>query len=403
MSIFNKILLAHNYYNSSIPSGEAAVYALEKDLLLRRGHKVRFYERSNDELLGNRVVGAIKAGISNPYNISTFLEVQSIVKDFTPDIVHAHNLFPLISPAFFFGVGHRSPKVITLHNYRLFCSAATLMKGGEVCTRCLDQHSSKPALFHGCYRNSRLATVPVAASISLHRFLRTWERKVDAFIVLSEFQQTLMVSAGLPSEKVHIKPHFLPTPPQPTLFDERGSHGVFVGRLSNEKGIRTLVKAWRLWGAGAPELRIIGDGVLRAELEALSAGLPIRFLGQLPPEGARQEIDCAKMLILPSECIETFGLVILEAKAHGTAVIVSDEGPLPDFVQEGPTGWVFRARDSIHLERTLRQIWAQPAELQRLGQRGRIEFEKNYTEDKNYEVLLEIYDRARFNFRNSRP
>ena len=96
-------------------------------------------------------------------------------------------------------------------------------------------------------------------------------------------------------------------------------------------------------------------------------------------------------------------MVILEAKAHGTAVFVSDEGPLPDFVQEGPTGWVFRARDSIHLERTLRQIWAQPAELQRLGQRGRIEFEKNYTEDKNYEVLLEIYDRARFNFRNSRP
>lgn len=311
--------------------------------------------------------------------------------------MHVHNTFPLLSPAIFYAIGVRAARVLTLHNYRLFCPAAIPMRAGKVCTECLDRRSVWPALRHGCYRNSRLATVPVAFSVALHRRLGTWANQVDAFIALTDFQRERMIAAGLPAERVHVKPNFYPGAPPIVPWAARRPSVVFAGRLTAEKGVAALVRAWLLWGAAAPELRIVGDGGLRGELERLAATAPqvqIRFLGQLAAGAAQEEIAHARLLVLPSEWFEIFGLVILEAFAFGTPAAVSAIGPLPSIVQQGKNGVVFAPGDPQSLLAAVRAAWEKTGELERLAAGARRSFEALYTEDANYQMLLAIYAQA---------
>ena len=190
-------------------------------------------------------------------------------------------------------IGPRAARVLTLHNYWLFCPAAIALRNDRVCTDCLNRRSSWPALRYGCYRNSRLATLPLAFSVGLRRMLGTWTRHVDAFIALTDFQRDRMIAAGLPAELVHVKPNFYPGNPTPVPWADRRLSVVFAGRLTAEKGVMALVRAWLLWGAAAPELQIVGDGELRGDLERLAAtdpATPIRFLGALSSEAAQAEI-----------------------------------------------------------------------------------------------------------------
>ncbi len=320
--------------------------------------------------------------------------IQRKVLQFRPDVVHVHNTFPLISPAIFHAIGSSAAKVLTLHNYRLFCPAAIPARNCHVCTDCIDGQSTLPALIHGCYRHSRIATLPLATNVALHRAIGTWTHKVDAFIALTDFQKDLMVKAGLPAKRVHVKPNFYPGNPTPITWKERGEYAVFAGRLSQEKGIETLVRAWALWGADAPELRIVGDGPLRGNLEQLGGRLSISFLGQLPSEAAQTQIAGAKLLILPSECFEGFPMVVREAFAFGTPAAVSNIGPLPVIVSNKENGVVFAPADPQSLVHVVRTAWNSPGLLETLSQGARLSFEVNYTEQANYLTLMQIYAQA---------
>ena len=169
------------------------------------------------------------------------------LKLFSPDIVHIHNTFPLISPAIFYALDSRMPRVLTLHNYRLFCPAGLPLRSGNICTTCIERRNTLPSVIHGCYRDSSIATIPLAISVELHRSLGTWKNQVDRFITFSDFQMQKMISAGLPSEKIMIKPNFFPGNPVVVPWKNRGDYIVFVGRLSPEKGICNLVRAWKIW------------------------------------------------------------------------------------------------------------------------------------------------------------
>lgn len=386
-----KVLLAHNFYGSSAPSGENLVFEAEKELLRKHNHEVREFTRHSDEIRAQSVWGSAKGALATPWNPWMAHAMRKAVAEFQPAVVHAHNTFPLISPAIFSAIGQRAARVLTLHNYRLFCPAAIPMREGRVCTECLDLRSVAPALQHGCYRGSRVATVPLAASVALHRWLDTWNNHVDAFIVLSEFQRERVVLAGLNERKVHIKPNFLPGTPTSPSWDERPERVVFVGRLSVEKGLRTLLKAWAMWGKTAPQLRLIGDGPLREELQAQAAGLNVVFLGQLPAAAAQVEIKSSRLLVLPSECYETFGMVLAEAFGFGTPVAVSDLGPLPCIVKSNQNGLVFEATNASSLLEVVRSAWAHPDLLKKLGQGARLAFESHYNEETNYQSLMEIY------------
>ena len=392
-----KILCVHNYYGSSAPSGENVAFEAEARLLEGRGHEVTKFLRHSDDIRGRGFWGSLRGGLSVPWNPWSVEAMRREVERCQPDVVHVHNTFPLLSPAILRATGDRAARVLTLHNYRLFCAAAIPLRAGRACTECLKRKSSWPALRYGCYRGSRLATAPLALSISLHRCMGTWASRVDAFITLTPFQQRLMIEAGLPHDKVYVKPNFYPGSPQPVPWGQREKHVVFVGRLSVEKGVEDLVRAWLLWGESAPELRIIGEGPLRESLQNLASstsGVPIRFLGQVPPAEAENQIAHARMLVLPSICIEGFPMVIREAFAYGTPVAASEIGPLPSIVREEKEGAMFKPGNPEALLHKVRSLWTSPGMLQRLGDGARAAFDDKYNEDSNYKMLVEIYAAA---------
>jgi glycosyltransferase involved in cell wall biosynthesis len=389
-----KILLAHNFYGSSAPSGENQVFEAEKSLLIQHRHEVAELTRHSDEIRSTGVMGTLKGALATPYNPFMARAIQKKVEQFKPDVVHVHNTFPLISPAIFSAIGHTAARVLTLHNYRLLCPAAIPMRNGKVCTDCVDLRSVWPSIKHGCYRNSRIATLPLAANVALHRALGTWQNEVDAFIALTEFQCTTLIAAGLPGDKIYVKPNYFPGNPTVVPWLERGNYAVFAGRLSEEKAVATLVKAWMAWGPDAPELRIIGDGPLRGDLEKASARSSIRFLGQLPAGETIHQIAHARLQLLPSECFEGFPMVVREAFAVGTPSAVSNLGPLPSIVNHGINGVVFEAANPHSLLTTVRNTWQTPGLLEQLGLGARQSFETLYTEDINYACLMDIYQAA---------
>ncbi len=390
-----RLLLVHNFYGSRNPSGENVVFELELDLLLRHGHEVRTLVRHSDCLTGWGMLGTLAGALATPWNPLAARAVRREVEAFRPDVVHVHNTFPLLSPAIFPAVGNRAARVLTLHNYRLLCPAAIPLRAGKTCTECLDRRSVLPALRHGCYRGSRAATMPLALSVAIARAASVWRRHVDAFVALTEFQRDVMVSAGLPAERVFVKPNFCPGRPEARPWSARRPCAVFAGRLSEEKGVAHLIDAWAQWGAAAPELRVVGDGPLRSALEARARQAPsVRFLGQVGAVEAQEEIGTARLIVVPSICYEGLPLVLRDAFAFGTAAAVSEIGPLPALVSHGRAGLVFRPGDASALLATVRTAWETPGELERLSTAARRDFEERYGEDANHSLLVGIYERA---------
>lgn len=388
-----KILLVHNHYGTSAPSGENRVFELERDLLIRNGHEVETFERHSDDLRKRGKAGMIAGAAMTVWNPQTTHAMAEAVTRFHPDVVHAHNTFPMISPSVF-SAAQKAARVLTLHNYRLACPAAIPLRNGATCTDCIDQVSILPALRYGCYRNSRAATLPLALNVAFHRWRGTWQDDVERFIALTDFQRTTLARTGLPKDRIAVKPNFYPGVPKRIAFSDRSEHVVFAGRLSEEKGVGDLVDAWLAWGIGAPELRILGDGPLRAELEARAAGHPcIAFLGQVSAEIADREIGRARLLLLPSRCFEGFPMVLREAFALGTPVGTSDQGPLPDIASKAD-GIVFRTNDAKDLLAKVKGRWSDPDRLQSMSDASTAVFETNYSETVNYQQLMEIYETA---------
>lgn len=389
-----RILQVHNYYRTSAPSGENKVVDAERELLRRNGQTVETFFRHNDDLEAMGLAGAIAGAAATAWNPFPARAIRQDIARFDPDIVHAHNTFPQISPSIFRAIEGRAGRVITLHNYRLVCPAGIPMREGEVCTQCIDQRSAMPSLRYGCYRDSRAATLPLAANVMLHRALGTWRGHVDAFIVFTEFQREMMVKSGLPRALVHLKPNFFPGDPATIPFADRPEQVLFLGRLTQEKGVHTLIEAWRQWGEAAPRLRVAGDGALRRALEQRASGLPIDFLGQLEPDAAVREIAQARLVVVPSEWFEGFPMVLQEAFALGTPAAVSDIGPLPSLIGHGAMGTTFEPKNPASLRRAVEQLWRDQTGLAAKALASRRAFEELYTEAANFERLMEIYQTA---------
>jgi glycosyltransferase involved in cell wall biosynthesis len=389
-----RILMAHNRIASSAPTGENVVVDAERDLLRSRGHQVEMFERDNSQLRRRGALGAVHGAVASPWNPFAARALRRAVDAFKPHVVHVHNTFPLLSPAVFPALDRRVPRVLTLHNYAIFCAGGLPLREGAPCTLCLDRRSVGPALRFGCYRGSRVATAPRAAAVALHRWLGTWESQVEAFIVLTRFQRDRLVEAGLPAVRVHVKPNFFPGRPVAEPWAKRERYVVFVGRLTREKGAATLVEAWRLWGDAAPELRIVGDGADRPALEAAGLGTRVRFLGQLDTAETFRQIARSCLVVIPSIVWEGFPLVLREAFAFGTPAAVSDVGPLPSIVEDGRRGLIFRGGDAASLLNTVRGAWTSDGVLAELGRRGREAYEQEYTEEAGYAALLRVYRAA---------
>jgi glycosyltransferase involved in cell wall biosynthesis len=387
-----KIILVHNTYQKH--GGEDVVFAQERRMLERAGHSVVAYCRSNHEIGNVSGLGHIALAKRTVWSTGTRREFASLLDREDPDVVHVHNTFVFISPSIYSACRERDiPVVQTLHNFRLICPSAYLYRDGEICKECLDQ-SLWHSIRHKCYRHSTAASATVALMLTLHRYIKTWENSIKCYIALTQFSRQQFVAAGFPAEKIAVKPNFLET--DPGCRDRDGGYALFVGRLSPEKGISTLLEAWKRLPAEY-QLHIVGDGDQRDILQAavIQGRLSnVVFRGFLSREETLTAIKNARVLIMPSLWYETFGMVIVEAFACGTPVLCSKLGSMEEMVRDQSTGIHFAPGDAIDLAQKLEWIWNHPSEVTAMGRRARREYESSYTADRNYAILRGIYDHA---------
>jgi glycosyltransferase involved in cell wall biosynthesis len=383
------ILLIHNYYQQK-PGGEDIVFEAERALLKRYGHEVITYVEDNARLEG---VNPLKVAVNAIWSREAQRNILKWIEQARPDVVHFHNTFLRISPAAYYTVKELGLSVVqTLHNYRLICPGALLMRDGKVCEDCLRKIAPWPGVVHGCWRNSRSGTMVVAAMLTFHNILKTWENKVDVYIALTEFARKKFVQGGLPEKKIVVKPNFVH--PDPGNGEHKGNFALFVGRLSAEKGIRTMLSACRL--LKSVPLRIVGDGPLMAEVKAQieRERLAIDVPGRLPREEVFSLMQQASFLVFPSESYEGFPMTIAEAFACGLPVLASRLGAMAELVEDGRTGLLFEPGNPDDLAEKVEWAWTHPEEIKRMGKEARKEFEEKYTAEKNYKMLMEIYQLA---------
>lgn len=381
-----KILLVHNRYQQA--GGEDSVVAAEANLLAEHAHDVELWSVDNKDLPGG-LVGKIKTALSTTYSPASREIARDKLRRFRPDVVHVHNFFPQISPSIYDACRDEGvPVAQTLHNYRLICPGAMLMRDGKVCEQCL-AGSPYQAAWYGCYRSSKLGSLVVAHMVASHRQLGTWQQKVDRFIALTEFAKHKFVEAGFPADKISVKANFLHDPlqdsPRPAPTDP--GFALFVGRISQEKGIKTLLKAWSLLNDVAL-LKVAGAGPLDDLLNQPN----VAALGRQNTAEVSDLMRQAAFLVLPSEWYEGFPLVLVEAFAHGLPVLASRLGSMADIVEDGITGLLFTPGDADDLAAKAKWLLDHPLETQKLGENARRKFLENYTAERNYAELLGIYE-----------
>jgi glycosyltransferase involved in cell wall biosynthesis len=384
-----KILLVHNTYQQA--GGEDVVFEQERQLLERNGHQVLTYVRSNHELDAQSAAKRV-ALVKNIVSADdSAREIRTILRTERPEIVHVHNTFLMISPSIFAVCREeRVPVLQTLHNYRLSCPAASFYRDGSVCEEC-SQHSLFRSIQHGCYRDSRLSTAAVALMLQVHRVKRTWQNSVSGYLALTEFARDKFVENGIPPEKIHVKPNFVYPDPGEKLAP--GNFALFAGRLTEEKGLATLLAAWSQLASPIP-LEIVGDGPLRRQLEAQSEKMDLHrvtFRGRLSSAETRTLMRQAALLIVPSVWFETFSLNIAEAFACGTPVLCSRLGAMRENVSDQRTGLHFTTGDAVDLAEKVEWAWGHSGEMAAMGKEARREYELRYTPERNYSLLMKIY------------
>lgn len=383
-----RILSAHNYYQQA--GGEDAVFESEKTLLERMGHEVKYFVEDNARL---NDMPPLQVAQNAVWARESQEKVRKLIRETKPDVAHFHNTFLMISPAAYYACKEAEvPVVQTLHNYRLICPGALLMRDGRVCEDCVGKAVPWPGVLHGCWRNSRAGTALVAAMLTFHRWLQTWEKQVDIYIALTEFARNKFIEGGLPAGKIVVKPNFVH--PDPGPGPGGGQYALFVGRLSPEKGLKTLLAAWKQLNGQVP-LKILGDGPQAAEVQQATKHIPgIEWLGQRNRAEVYTCMDEAAFLIFPSTWYEGFPMVLAEAFAKGLPVISSELGSQGSIVENGRTGLHFRPGDPEDLAAKVEWAWTHPREMRDMGQAARAEYEAKYTAERNYHMLMEIYERA---------
>jgi glycosyltransferase involved in cell wall biosynthesis len=386
------IILVHNSYRE--PGGEDTIFKQECQLLQDAGHKIIVYRRSNLEIKSySRIerLALVRRIHSSGQTKQDFGQLLAVVR---PDLVHVHNFFMMVSPSIYLACRDMSvPVVQTLHNYRLLCPAAIFFRDGKICEEC-PSHGLWRSVVHSCYRNSLPQTALVAMMVSTSHRRNIWTSMVDRYVALTEFARTKFINGGLPPERISVKPNFLVKDPGVRVGP--GEYAVYVGRLSTEKGLHTLLSAWKRLKTAIP-LHIVGDGPQGESLraEATQRGIVgLVFRGRLSHEHTLETIKRASFLIFPSECYENFPATVAEAFACGVPVIASRLGAMEEIIRHGNTGLLFQAGNDKELSTHVEWACTHEQEMKAMGYRSRVEYQEKYTAELNYKMLIAIYGRV---------
>lgn len=388
------VLVVHNHYASAQPSGENKVVDQEVALLRGAGHRVEVFERRSDDIAAMSLPAKASVPLLVPWNPAVRKELAARLRRERPDVVHVHNVFPLLSPAVLAACADAGvPVVATLHNYTQICPPGTLQRDGRPCTECVGA-TPLPAVRHGCYRGSRLATVPLAVGMSVNR--RRWWSGVERFFCISAAQRDVLVRAGMPAGRLAVKHNFVPDPG--VLREGTGEHVLFLGRLAEAKGVRLLMAAWdELAASGGVDVPLViaGAGPLEPEVTAWAAGRDdVRHVGLLDPAECRKAIAGSVAVVAPSTWLEAFGLVVVEAMAAGVPVVAAGHGAFVELVEDGVTGLLHKPGESASLSSCIRRITGEPAGNREMGEAARRRYEKGFSPAVGLDRLVDEYRTA---------
>jgi glycosyltransferase involved in cell wall biosynthesis len=387
-----KVLLVHNRYRSESPSGEDRVVDQEGDALLSAGHDVERFERLSDDIDGWSLPRKALVPGRVVWSRETRSSLSRLLRRLRPDVVHVHNTFPLISPSALFACRDEGvPAVVTFHNYRPICPSGDLFRDGAICHDCVG-HLPLPGLRHGCYRGSALATAPLAVATVAQRPM--WRDLPSAYVFISRAQRELFSPLGLPGDRVFVKANLIPAV-SPTAAPPEHKV-VYLGRLSDTKGLPVLMDAWERFSGEHPaaslRLSIAGSGPLEAAVRAWSdRHRSVDMMGLLDRAACARLVASARAVVAPSQWEETFGLVVVEAMAAGVPPIASAHGSFPDLITDDVDGVLFAPGDASALARVLGELDSAPQHFADLGRRARLTYERRFDPDDNLEQLLSIY------------
>jgi glycosyltransferase involved in cell wall biosynthesis len=379
--------MIHNRYQYR--GGEDFVFEVESDMLSRNGHAVKQLVFDNKEIKTG--LDKMMLALKGVYNSGSAKKIENTIRQFKPDIIHVHNFFPLVSPAVFFVANkYNIPTVVTLHNFRLICPSATLYFNGRIYEENIHKLIPLDAILKGVYRNSRIQTAGLAAITTIHNLMGTWKNRVSKFIVLTEFaKQKFLASALRVSEdQFAIKPNFV----EDHGFgeaDKREDFFLMVGRLSEEKGIDTLLAACNL---GNFKLVIMGDGPLKNQVEKAAANNSnIRYMGFQDKVVIHEYLKRCRALLFPSVWYEGLSIVLLEALSMGTPLIASRLGSMAEVLTDHVNGLHFEPGNAIDLLSKINALSNDSTLAGKLGANARKSYFELYTPEVNYKILLDIY------------
>jgi glycosyltransferase involved in cell wall biosynthesis len=382
----HKVVMLHNRYQQA--GGEDVVFSNETALLTAFGHTVVPFVADNHDVNG---MGRMEVAASTMWNRRIAGELRSLFRREAPSVVHCHNTFPLVSPSAYYAARETGvPVVQTLHNYRLLCPGALLFRNGQPCDVCVGKAVPWRGVAHGCYRHDRAASAVVGGMVTLHRALGTWRDLVDVYIALSEFARQQFVRGGLAAERIVVKPNFLTS--DPGVGEHRGRYVLYVGRLSDEKGLPTLLDAWRRSSLRTRlALKVVGTGPLVSSEPTDSS---VEWMGARTKDEVLALMRDAAFLVVPSVCYENFPMAIVEAFATGLPVMASGHGAMAEIIADEENGRLFRPGDPDDLAAVLEWAVSHPREMAGIGRTARRAFELKYTAESNHEALMAIYERV---------
>ena len=390
-----KIVVAHSRYRSAAPSGENRVVDQEIAALSALGHEVELFERRSDDIEGWSTARKAALPAAVVWNGAARRDLRGLLRASRPDVVHVHNTFPLLSASVLYACRDAGvPVVATLHNYKLACASGDFFRDGAVCHDCAGG-APRAAIQHGCYRDSRAATAPVALAITAHR--HAWRTLVSAYACISASQRDLLRGVGLPAERVFVRHNMIPA--RAVRRAARRPEVVYAGRLDAAKGLPGLLAGWDSYLSGCEDaglgLVIAGSGPLEDSVRAWASSRPsVRVVGQLDPDLCAETMAAALAVVLPSAWEETFGLAAVEAMALGVAPVAAAHGSFPELITDGIDGALFRPSDPAALGAAFSDIDANPGRYEEYGERARKTYEQLFDPADSMRKLVDIYDYA---------
>lgn len=393
-----KILAIHNFHRKGSASGDDQVFKSETSMLEERGVQVVRYTVCNDEFDEAGKINKIISAFGMLWSFKNYNEVKKLIKKESPDIVHIHTFFPLLSPPILYATKRNGCKVVaTLHDTRFVCPCSTSLCGTQLCNKCGDGHYLRMVKY-SCFKDSRIQSLIVALIFKYHRTRKSFYEQIDKYICLNDNQIKLLIDIGFDRRKIVKKYNFVPDAEvnlkvyEGNVLPER--FVVFYGRIGEEKGIRILMRVWSQ--INDIPLVVMGGGPLESEFKKWADSREnVHFLGFTEHNKCLSIVKAGEFVIFPSIWYEGCSMVEIEAESLGKPLIATDLGFSSEAIQDGWNGYKVPLGDVERFVTTIKKLWNEPKLCAALSRNAREDYEKKYTLDDNYRQLLEIYRHVR--------